>query len=67
MRFEELPREFQAKMRGLRGPQKKPIKEQISLRVSHDVLARYRATGDGWQTRMDGALREWIERRETLA
>lgn len=63
MRFEDLPGEMQAKLRAIRGPQKKPTKEQISLRVSRDILARYRATGDGWQTRMDEALREWIERQ----
>lgn len=64
MRFEDLPKEMQAKLRPIRGPQKAPTKEQISLRVSRDVLGRFRATGAGWQTRMDEALREWIDRRE---
>lgn len=58
-RIDDLPRTLQAK---LRGPQKAPTKEQISLRVSRDVLERYRATGIGWQSRMNQALREWIER-----
>lgn len=48
----------------VRGKQKAPTKALISLRVSRDVLGRFRATGEGWQTRMDEALREWIERRE---
>ena len=59
MRLDELPPHLQAK---LRGPQKAPTKEQISLRVSRDVLDRFRATGNGWQGRMDQALREWIDR-----
>lgn len=63
-RFDELPKEMQAKLRRVRGKQKAPTKELISLRVSRDVLGRFRATGDGWQTRMDEALREWIDRRE---
>lgn len=63
-RFHELPAEMQAKLRGVRGKQKAPTKALISLRVSRDVLGRFRATGDGWQRRMDEALREWIERRE---
>lgn len=63
-RFDALPKEMQAKLRRVRGKQKAPTKELISLRVSRDVLGRFRATGDGWQTRMDEALREWIERRE---
>jgi uncharacterized protein (DUF4415 family) len=63
-RFHELPAEMQAKLRAVRGKQKAPTKELISLRVSRDVLGGFRATGEGWQTRMDEALREWIERRE---
>ena len=64
MRFSDLPEEMQAKLRGIRGKQKAPTKELISLRVSRDVLGRFRATGRGWQTRMDEALREWIDRRD---
>ncbi len=64
MRFSDLPEDMQAKLRGIRGKQKAPTKQLISLRVSRDVLGRFRATGEGWQTRMDEALREWIDRRE---
>lgn len=64
MRFSDLPKEMQTKLRGRRGKQKAPTKELISLRVSRDVLGRFRATGTGWQTRMDEALREWIDRLE---
>jgi len=63
-RFDHLPAGMQAKLRKGRGPQKAATKELISLRVSRDVLGGFRATGEGWQTRMDEALREWIERRE---
>jgi len=31
-------------------------KEQVSVRYSPEVLSYFRATGDGWQTRMDAAL-----------
>lgn len=61
-RLDGLPNGLRSKLGKLRGPQKAPTKEQISLRVSRDVLERYRATGAGWQGRMDQALREWIER-----
>ena len=64
MRFSDLPNGMQEKLRRVRGPQKSPTKELISLRVSRDVLGRFRETGEGWQTRMDEALREWIERRQ---
>ena len=44
--------------RGHRGPQRKPVKRAVSLRVDEDVLARYKATGRGWQIRMTEALRK---------
>lgn len=43
--------------RGQRGPQKEPTKELISLRLDRDVLAALRATGLGWHTRANDALR----------
>lgn len=39
------------------GSIKTPRKEQIALRVDADVLARYKAEGRGWQTRMNEVLR----------
>jgi uncharacterized protein (DUF4415 family) len=45
---------------GIRGPQKAPTKELISIRLSRDVVESFRSTGDGWQTRMDHALKEWL-------
>ena len=44
-----------------RGPQKAPTKESISLRVDQDVLERWRATGPGWQSRINGTLRRAVE------
>lgn len=49
--------------RGQRGPQKSPTKELISLRVDRDVVAAYRATGQGWQTRANDALRAYVKGR----
>ena len=46
--------------RRMRGPQKAPTKEQVAIRFSPEVLTYFRATGQGWQTRMDSALKEWI-------
>lgn len=44
-----------------RGRPAGPGKTQISLRVDNNTLAAFRATGPGWQTRMDQALKEWLE------
>ncbi|MDP2904322.1 MAG: BrnA antitoxin family protein [Methylovulum sp.] len=35
-------------------------KTQIALRVDNGVLEAFRATGKGWQTRMNEALKEWL-------
>jgi uncharacterized protein (DUF4415 family) len=39
-------------------------KERITIRLSPDVLERFRATGPGWQTRVDAALKDWLESHE---
>jgi uncharacterized protein (DUF4415 family) len=49
---------------GQRGPGKRPAKEVINIRLSPEVLSAFRATGDGWQTRVDGALRDWLKKHE---
>lgn len=33
-------------------------KQAVKLRLDADVLAAYRATGDGWQTRINADLRK---------
>lgn len=57
--YEELREKLAERRR--RGPQKTPVKEPVAIRLSQEVLAYFRATGKGWQTRMDAALREWIQ------
>jgi uncharacterized protein (DUF4415 family) len=44
--------------RGERGPQKTPTKKQVTLRLDKDVVERFRATGAGWQSRINDALRK---------
>jgi uncharacterized protein (DUF4415 family) len=63
MPFSALPESLRDKLSTLktRGPQKAPIKERITIRLSREVVERFRATGNGWQTRMDEALKEWIK------
>jgi uncharacterized protein (DUF4415 family) len=43
----------------VRGQQKAPVKDRITIRLSHEVVTKFRATGHGWQTRVDTALKEW--------
>lgn len=57
---EVLPSSF---MRRVRGKQKTPTKERITIRLSHDVLAHFRSSGPGWQGKMDEVLRAAVKRR----
>lgn len=34
--------------------------ELVSVRYDVEILEAFRATGDGWQTRMNDALRDWL-------
>lgn len=36
-------------------------KESTTIRFDRDVLDAFRSSGPGWQTRMNAALREWLE------
>ncbi len=38
-------------------------KVSTTVRFDADILAAFRAQGPGWQTRMNEALREWLQRR----
>jgi uncharacterized protein (DUF4415 family) len=55
----ETERKMLLKLRR-RGPQKAPMKVPISIRLSPDVAEGLRATGTGWQSRADEALRSWL-------
>lgn len=39
------------------GTKKADAKKSVTLRLDPDVLERWRATGPGWQARMNSALR----------
>ena len=51
-------------LRTLRGRPKSPHKKLlVSVRYSPEVVAYFKATGEGWQSRMDGVLKAYVERR----
>lgn len=35
-------------------------KTQITLRLDADVVDKFKASGDGWQTRINDALKSWV-------
>jgi uncharacterized protein (DUF4415 family) len=55
-------------LRVLRGrPKSANPKQLVSVRYSPEVLAFFKATGEGWQSRMDGVLRQYVLRRSRRA
>ncbi|MBI3903849.1 MAG: BrnA antitoxin family protein [Nitrosomonadales bacterium] len=50
-----------AKIIRRRGAQKSPLKVPTTIRFDPDVLAAMKATGRGWQTRVNDLLREWLK------
>ena len=36
-------------------------KAQVTLRLDVDVLVKFRASGAGWQTRINDALKSWVQ------
>ena len=68
-RFRPLQDALSARLRtklNMRGPQKNPTKERITIRLSPEVVQRFRATGDGWQTRVDAALKDWLKSHKSI-
>ena len=41
-----------------RGPQKRPTKIPVSIRLSAEVISHFKAKGPGWQSLIDDALRK---------
>jgi len=55
-------------MRTLRGrPRSENKKLLVSVRYSPEVVAYFKSTGEGWQSRMDGVLRKYVERHSRRA
>lgn len=44
-----------------RGLQKAPTKKPVAIRLSPDVVEYFKATGKGWQARIDAALRTYLK------
>ena len=55
-------------MRALRGrPKSGKTKQLVSVRYSPEVLEYFKSTGEGWQSRMDSVLRNYVTRHSRRA
>jgi uncharacterized protein (DUF4415 family) len=58
---EVLPPEVIAQFKNKGGrPRSENPKEAVKLRIDADVLAKFRESGPGWQTRINGILRSAV-------
>lgn len=48
--------------RGRGRPRLPDAKQQVTIRLEPELLERLRATGPGWQTRLNEAVREWLKK-----
>jgi uncharacterized protein (DUF4415 family) len=58
--YELTDRDF-AQLRPVGRPRAAVTKERITIRLSRDVVEQFRASGEGWQTRVDSALKDWLK------
>ena len=47
-----------------RGVFYRPIKQQLTLRLDADVVDWFRSNGNGYQSRINSALREFVSQQE---
>lgn len=59
--FPEVVEAFE-RLRGERGLQKAPTKERIGLRLDKNIVEHFRASGRGWQSRINEILAKHIEK-----
>jgi uncharacterized protein (DUF4415 family) len=68
---EVLPSLFsQARAQALLAPRGRPKSEvpkvRVGIRLSPAVIDHFKATGSGWQTRIDAALRQFINEHPSI-
>lgn len=51
-------------MRSVGRPKSASKKQLVSVRYSPEVIAFFKSTGEGWQSRMDSVLRAYVTRQE---
>jgi uncharacterized protein (DUF4415 family) len=61
--FSELPSEMQQDLLAMKTATIRHVaaKKPVTVSLSSDVLAKFEKTGEGWETRVDDALRQWLE------
>ncbi len=48
-----------------RGPQKAPLKDRVTIRLTPEVVAFFKNQGKGWQTKINEILQHYVESHST--
>ena len=61
--FADLPEDLKILLLQVKGATISPdsTKKTVSIDLSSDVLETFKAKGEGWESKVDDALREWLE------
>ncbi|MDA1343552.1 MAG: BrnA antitoxin family protein [Proteobacteria bacterium] len=59
--FEQADLHIDGKLIRRGRPKSSNNKVLLSVRYNPEVVEYFRSTGDGWQTKMDEALKEWVK------
>ena len=57
----ELSDDEMKKLRPMGRPKAAITKQPVSIRLSPEVVAYFKSTGKGWQTRVDEVLKAYVE------
>jgi uncharacterized protein (DUF4415 family) len=58
---EVLPKELVSVLPKRGRPVSGATKKAVNIRLSPDIISSFKATGPGWQTRINNALRDWLK------
>jgi len=57
----ELDEEEFKQLKRVGRPKSCSPKVQLTVRYDADIVEAFKASGEGWQTRMNSALRDWLK------
>lgn len=61
-KFSDLPEEEQRILRGIM--EENAAKKKVPVPLSRGVVEKMQATGEGWESRVEEAVLQWLARRE---
>ncbi|GAB7524049.1 BrnA antitoxin family protein [Paraburkholderia sp. 2C] len=59
--FEPSDEQFSQMKRRAGRPKLEHPKVAVTIRYDPEIIERFRSSGEGWQTRMNDALRDWLK------